>query len=130
MAGDGMKFLPGSVASFLNITGAYKSSGVFGLGSDVMLPMFPTMFTFSNTPFYAADPTQGSLSADGQTLTIPLHSSIGIIMQAAAFVGPFSYEIINFDGTVVATLVPEPSAMTLLGFGAMGLLLFARRRRS
>jgi hypothetical protein len=63
---------------------------------------------------------------DGTTLTIPFVA----MQEIAVDTGNISKDqfLIGYTGMIVAT-IPEPSTMTLLGFGAIGLLLFARRRR-
>ncbi len=119
LAGNGMQFVGGTISSFLNITGADASTD--------NIDGFPTMFGFTDTPLYPAGASTGSLL--GGLLTIPVHSSVAQIVNAATPAGPFDYEVVNFDGVIFATLVPEPSTMTLLGLGVVGLLSSAWRAR-
>jgi len=64
---------------------------------------------------------------DGFTLTIPIHSKIQFNVTTAS--GGIDEQVI-ISGQMVATpFVPEPSSMTLLGFGVVGLLSYAWRAR-
>ncbi len=68
----------------------------------------------------------GTLDTNTMTLTIPVDS----LLQTS--IGGFPLYV-QFYGTLVATPVPEPSTVTLFGFGVAGLLSYAwraRRRRS
>ena len=71
----------------------------------------------------------GTGTWDGTTLTIPIISTQTISASHGTILITST-----FSGTIVATVqVPEPSTMTLFGFGVVGLLSYAwraRKRRS
>jgi hypothetical protein len=65
---------------------------------------------------------------DGTTLTIPIHSQFTIQVTDDPF--PI-FQTATVVGQIVATprIVPEPSTMVLFGFGVVGLLTAAWRKR-
>jgi len=65
---------------------------------------------------------------DGTTLTIPLHSKI--TFRVTNDNGGIDEQIIVTGQMVATPFVPEPSSMTLLGFGVVGLLSYAWRARN
>jgi hypothetical protein len=90
------------------------------LGVSDMVPLVPQ---------WLPNATAGSLTAGG-VLTIPFNSTTGLIIDDNGGPGPFLFEVISYTGSIVANLVvPEPSSMTLLGLGVVGLLSTAWRAR-
>jgi hypothetical protein len=84
---------------------------------------FPTVFSTG-----AGGPDVGTLSLDGLTLTIPVHSEIPtLLFNDLGF--PAIVSTI-YTGVIVAHLVPEPSSIVMLGFGVVGMLAYGMRARS
>jgi len=81
----------------------------------------------SSTPFPTpvGNNTGGSTGTwDGTTLTLPVNSILTFVISGVV---PTTVQI---TGTIVAHVrVPEPSTMTLFGFGVVGLLSYAWRAR-
>jgi hypothetical protein len=64
---------------------------------------------------------------DGTTLTIPMHSKIQFNVTTSN--GGIDEQVLIVGQLVATPFVPEPSSMTLLGFGVVGLLSYAWRAR-
>jgi len=64
---------------------------------------------------------------DGTTLTIPIHSKIQFNVTTDS--GGIDEQVLITGQLVATPFVPEPSSMTLLGFGVVGLLSYAWRAR-
>lgn len=64
---------------------------------------------------------------DGATLTIPIHSKIQF--RVTNDNGGIDEQVLVTGQMVATPVVPEPSSMTLLGFGVVGLLSYAWRAR-
>lgn len=108
LAGQGMQFVDG------------RQAFVSGLGNDTGdLVGFPVIFFGSN----AADVG----TWDGTTLTIPIHSTL--TFNVTTDFGGIDETVIMTGAIVAVPYVPEPSTMTILGFGVVGLLSYAWRAR-
>jgi hypothetical protein len=64
---------------------------------------------------------------DGTTLTVPIHSKIQFNVTSSN--GGIDEQVLVSGQIVLTPVVPEPSSMTLLGFGVVGLLSYAWRAR-
>jgi len=74
------------------------------------------------TPLATGNPgLQGTW--DGTTLTIPVNSVL------VTSIGGFPLTVVETGQLVATPFVPEPSTVTLLGFGVVGLLSYAWRAR-
>jgi hypothetical protein len=72
-----------------------------------------------------ASPTSGVGTLVGDTLTIPIDVSIEFTVVDG---DPPGTAVVNLQGQIVATLVPEPGTIAMLGVGAVGLIAVGRRR--
>jgi hypothetical protein len=107
MGGQAMSFTDG------------RQAFVSGLGND----------SSNNIGFPSLYGTGGSDIGtwDGTTLTIPIHSKIQFNVTSAS--GGIDEQVLVTGQMVATPFVPEPSSMTLLGFGVVGLLSYAWRAR-
>ena len=76
------------------------------------------------------DPSNFTGGAFFGTLTIPIESSFSVPLDLGHIVpGAVGTVTISSFGVIVATPIPEPSSVVLLGFGVVGLLTYCWRRR-
>lgn len=108
---------------------AGRQAFVTALGNDtgdmVGIPTFASGTFNDNTSTYT--PGAGMGTWDGTTLTIPINSKF--TFRVTSDFGGIDEDVI-FTGQIVAVpYIPEPSTVTLLGFGVVGLLSYAWRAR-
>ncbi len=102
-----------------------RQAFISGLGNDTG-DLVNDLFTIMGT----AGADIGTWDDFTQTLTIPVHSSWSF--RVTNDFGGID-EFVNVEGQLVAHPAPEPTTMTLLGFGVVGLLSYvwrARKRRA
>ncbi|MCC6820682.1 MAG: PEP-CTERM sorting domain-containing protein [Verrucomicrobia subdivision 3 bacterium] len=107
----------GAAASGMNLA---FTSGTLTFGA-IVSPNIPYGGSSDLIGVNGANTSAGLVSWDGTTLTLPIQLHT---------IGSNRYE--DWSGTIVATVVPEPSALALLGVGLMGLVgvQFRRSRHS
>jgi hypothetical protein len=99
------------------------------LGQYFPVPLGGDLDLSTGSPIYVPNATIGTW--DGTTLTINVNGSITYLI-ADGDGGPEDPDIPTtqtWDGVLVFTKAPEPSSMVLLGFGVVGLLSYAWRKR-
>jgi len=96
-----------------------RQAFVSGLGNDTgQVIGFPALYGTGGSDI-------GSF--DGTTLTIPIHSKIQFNVTSQS--GGIDEQVLVTGQMIATPFVPEPSSMTLLGFGVVGLLSYAWRAR-
>lgn len=112
----------------LNIT-AGRQAFVSVLGNDtgdiINTPIFASGAFNATTAVYT--PGAGIGTWNGTTLTIPVNSKL--TFRVTNDFGGIDEDIVMTGQIVAIPFVPEPSTVTLLGFGVVGLLSYAWRAR-
>jgi hypothetical protein len=97
-------------------------------GNYFPVPLGGDLDISTGSPAYTPNATIGTW--DGTTLTINVNGSVTYLISDGQDGDPLIPTTQTWDGTLVFhKVIPEPSSMLLLGFGAVGLLGYVWRKR-
>ena len=94
-------------------------------------PFDGSYHTYTISKFLNGGVTDVSVAVDGSVVDTVTYSSLNAAANGSNGLGAFGSSLGTFQGSLdylTVTSVPEPSTWALLGMGALGLLLLARRR--
>ena len=112
------------------ITGSFNGvtiAGLSGFGrSDNVL--FPASSSFSNSGLVDGDGLSFSLSSSNSENIFASSTGIGLPTLYSAFGTNLEQTLVTLTVTPVASAVPEPASMAVVGAGLIGLTFFRRRK--